>query len=129
MKIVKEYPPNIHEIKTALPIKDGDVFCYGDFIYNPSGNELPPDIIFHENIHKKQQENQQPAVWWTRYLEVKSFRAEKELEAYRGQYKFIKENYLAKAHKEALDELALNFSSMYGLGISFNQAKTLIRKL
>lgn len=51
MQIKNEYPPNFTDINLHFPYKDGYVYCYGDTIYNPSGKDIPEDVIFHEVIH------------------------------------------------------------------------------
>lgn len=131
MKILKQKPPNYNELQRFFPLDLPDyvpLFPYGDIIYNPSGKEIPEDVIFHEEIHQKQQ-GDNPEKWWQRYMIDKDFRLAQELEAYAGQYNFIKKCYNNKAVKEALDELADNLSSpLYQLDISFEKAKTLIRK-
>lgn len=127
MKIIHWFPPNYEEIKSALPIKKGNIYAYGNFIYNPSGGEIPEDIIVHEGVHQRQQ-GKEPDVWWKRYLTDHDFRRDEEVEAYRVQYSFIKKHYPSKAHKEALNELAENLSTLYNLNITKSEAETLIRK-
>ena len=125
MEIKKEYPPNFNLIKTVFPYENGRIYCYGETIYNPSGKTIPEDIIFHESIHAKRQEN--PEEWWNRYLTDKQFREEEELIAYANQYLFIKSVYPAKLQKQALDELATNLSLLYNLSITRPQAESKIR--
>lgn len=124
-----EYPPNYEEIKRVMNPPKNALFPYGDILYNPGGKKIPEDIIFHEEIHGKQQrEYTDPSFWWQKWLYNNDFRLEQERQAYGKQYKFIKDNYPVKAHKEALDELATNFSTLYKLNINKHQAETLIRK-
>lgn len=126
MKTVTANPPNIDLIKIALPITKENIYCYGDTVYNPSGNEIEKDIYYHEAIHSIQQDKK-PEAWWNRYLTDKHFRLDQELEAYAHQYNFIKKHYPPKAHKPALDNLADNLSRMYNVQINFAQAGSRIR--
>ena len=125
MEISNEYPPNFAVIKQILPVTEDTIYCYGETIYNPSGKTIPEDIIFHESIHSKRQKD--PEQWWSRYLTDKRFREEEELIAYANQYLLIKRVYPAKFQKQALDELANNFSSLYNLSITQPQAESKIR--
>lgn len=129
MKIVHSTPPNIEIIKLTLPVKGDEVFCYGDTIYNPSGNEVPAEVEYHEHIHSKQQ-GDNPEMWWYNYLTSKSFRLAQELEAYGEQYRFISKHIkIQKLVNEALERIALALSGKeYGNLISFGEAKSKIRR-
>lgn len=129
MKILNTYPPNYAEIQRAIdPPKDA-VFPWGDKIFNPSGEEIPPDIQWHEQVHLKQQKNfPNPEIWWFKWMNDKDFRLQEELQAFVSQLLFIKKLYPAKAVKEALEEMAENLSKNYKLDITKSQAHTLIRK-
>ena len=129
MKIVKGSPPNIHAIRLAgMVVDDNSVFCYNDTIFVPSGKELSPDIEYHERIHSQQQDGNAEQ-WWNRYLSDKEFRKSQELEAFIGQYLFIKKHVPTKIAEEWLEEMAHILSSpQYALTLTFYQAKTLIRK-
>lgn len=93
MEIKDKYPPNIQKIRETFSSYTFDnsqtFFAYLPYIYNPSGIEIPTDLLFHESIHLKQQGNN-PEQWWDKYLSDAKFRLEQELEAYRQQYKFAK---------------------------------------
>lgn len=129
MKIIKSWPPNIEEIRQAgLEVNEESVFCYGNDIYCLNGKEPRADILFHENIHIKQQKGN-PEVWWTAYLQDRDFRFREELEAYTGQYLFIKRNLKNKAVKEYLDIISEALASpQYKLGLTKSQTETAIRK-
>ena len=127
MQIKNTYPPNWEQIKLFNPPKNA-VFPYGDIIYNPSKEEIPPDIQFHEQIHQEQQRKfPSPDLWWQKWRMDKDFRKEQEVHAFGEQLKFVKKFYPAKASKEALDEMANNLSNNYKLNISKHQAESLIR--
>lgn len=129
MKIVNTQPPNIELIRAVLAPRSDAVFCYGGVIYNPSGKELLPDIIHHEEVHKRQQ-GDAPDLWWTCYLTDRDFRMVQELEAYGAQFKFAKDaGVKGKMADWLLDNLASALSSDYGLDISFGEARSKIRNL
>jgi len=128
MKIINTIPPNYEEIKKVInPPKDA-LFPYGDNLYNPSGEEVPADIQFHEAVHiKSQKQFTDPKLWWQKWLMDKDFRLKEELLAYQAQLNFIKHTYPAKAVKEALYEMAENLSNNYKLNIPIHRAESLIR--
>lgn len=129
MKVVKDFPPNFSEIKSVLNPDSTMVYTYGNIVYNPSGGEIPADIEYHETIHQKQQSfYTDPSFWWALYLNDKRFRLEQELEAFYGQWQFVKRSLPSKIAEECLDELAFNLSKLYNLAINRHQAKTLLRK-
>ena len=125
-----KFPPNFPQIKQTLGYYEGNIYPFGDIIYNPKGDEIPPDVIFHEEVHKGQQSiYSSPLMWWTKYLLDKQFRQEQEVEACSKQYLFVKNTLGSKVAKECLDECAENLShKRYKLNLTFHQAHTLIRK-
>ncbi len=128
MKIVKDWPPNIDTIRLFLKPNKGAVFCYGDTIYNPSGKELTADVIYHEEVHSKQQ-GDNPEAWYTEYLRNPAFRLREELEAYGQQWLFVKEKVKdAKLREWIKENMALALSGEeYGTLISYGQAESKIR--
>lgn len=130
MKILHIHPPNIKTIMKKFPdvaTIPGIVYTYGNTIYNPSGGDLPDHLIHHERIHIIQQKLITPKVWWQQYLDDENFRLEQELEAYRGQYDFIKIHYNREQRRALLDKLATDLSSgMYGKILDKKMAKELI---
>lgn len=128
-EIKNEYPPNYQLLVDEFNPPKTTVFVYGDTIYNPSGDEIPPDVVVHEKVHMKQQkEFATPDLWYTKYIYDKSFRLEQEVEAYATQYQFLKRNGLpAQGLKEALHEFGKALANDYKTGIDTYKAKTLIR--
>lgn len=128
MEIINNWPPNIEDIKQALEINEKCVFCYGDKIYAPDAHEIPPEIIYHESIHSKQQGNN-PKEWWYKYLLNKGFRLDQEIEAYAKQLAFVKKYTNSKRTEIELEEEAKALSGKeYGNLLTFDEAKTFIRK-
>lgn len=129
MKIIKEYPPNIEEIKKVFDIEGKPVvFTYGEVLYNPTGGEIPQHLLVHEETHTKQQ-GDDPAGWWRKYISDQKFRLDQELEAYKKQYKFYCMQTANRNKRfELLQRIARDLSSkVYGNIISFNDAFKLIR--
>lgn len=123
MKIVVGNPPNIEEIIKHFPDRPTNtVYCYGDTLYNPDGNQVPEDVVYHEYIHSKQQTD--PEVWWKRYLIDPEFRKNQEVEAYSAQYEYIKKHVGKKVSDIMLNDFAQNLSDpMYSLGITQSEAR------
>ena len=105
MQIIKAFPPNIDQIRKHLPkVADTMVFTWGYVIYTPSGYQLEPGLIRHEQHHADQQaEYGTQSVWgkivlpryriqkwWKRYLEEPAFRLSQEIPAYQLQYREYK---------------------------------------
>lgn len=130
--ISKDFPPNIEQLKQFFPINENThpIFTYGDTIYAPYHEQIPQDIIEHENVHIKQQKQfTSPDVWWNKYMLDKQFRLGQELEAYNHQYLWIKSKSNGRIAGEALVEMACNLSSpLYQLDITFNQAERGIKQ-
>lgn len=129
LEIRNEWPPNIDLIRLALPVPEHATFCYGKYLYNPSGKKVPEEIIYHESIHERQQGNDIDG-WWARYLTDKDFRFNQELEAYREQYQLLKKAGMrGKILEYALDSMAEALSGeAYGSLLSFGSARCKIRK-
>lgn len=129
LKIIKDFPPNIEEIRKRFKLHPGIIFTYAPNIYNPDNGTLDVPLIVHEETHIKQQKNS-PKEWWSQYLSDDSFRLQQEVEAYQSQYQSMLEvykdkNYLAKrVHQIAIDLS----SSIYGNILSYREAKNLITK-
>ncbi len=129
IKIINKNPPNIDEIRRIINPPSNAIFAWGDTIYQPNKEDIPADIIYHEQIHcQRQKKYLDPEIWWTKWLYSKEFRQEEEILAFAAQLEFIKKYYPNKAVKEALDEMAENLSANYKLNITKSQAATLIRK-
>ncbi len=90
--------------------------------------QIPPEKVVHELEHIKQQKKTGVNLWWELYLNKDSFRLEQEVEAYRAEYNFIKDNIKDKnARFEYLYELSRALSSsQYGNMVTFDEAQKLI---
>lgn len=95
------FPPNWDIIRAALPhANETHTFCYGHTIYVPDGHDLLPDIVYHEQIHMRQQ-GSDPQGWWIRYCTNERFRLSQELEAYGEQYRLVKDRLNEEADRLA----------------------------
>lgn len=130
MKTSKELPPNYEMIKLAFPKCEESkaVFCYGDTLHNPFGINITADLIYHEAIHTKQQGND-PARWWQTYCLDKEFRFSQELEAFQGQYRFVKRSVKDREMLNwFLNKLATSLSSeLYGSLCEHSDARKYIK--
>ena len=131
IKIINENPPFLLKLITAgmNPQRD-TIFPYNPVIYNPSGLDIPADIMIHEAVHIKQQ-GKNPQAWWDRYILDKGFRLQQELEANQEQYKFIcKIKKDRNERARALVAIARNMAgAVYGNMITTNKAIEEIKKL
>ena len=129
MKILQANPSNLHKIlKAGLKPSNKTIFTYGDTIYNPSGEDIGPLLMKHEETHSRQQGND-PEEWWAKYLESTDFRLEQELEAYQSQYRAAK-SIVRDRNKlfNFLKALATDLSGeMYGNVLTFQDAITKIK--
>ena len=128
MKIIHQRPPNYKELKEKFEFDDKiTVFAYGDKLYNPSRLRIPIDVMVHEKVHQRQQEEIGVEVWWRKYLDDVEFRLSQEMEAYRTQYGFVRSKYGER--EDYLGKLAdVLCSPVYGNIINKEQALNGIRE-
>jgi len=132
MKIVIANPPILNKVIAAgmNPDMTRTIFTYGDTIYNPANLELSQDLIIHEQTHRDQQ-GDEPELWWDIYIKDPAFRVKKELEAYGAQYVFYCKNAGNRNKRRTfLFEIAKDFASpTYGGIISVAEAQEKIKNL
>ena len=129
--ILNEQPPNLLQIQMAGMRPQFDtLFPWSPDFYNPSGVDIPADIMIHEAVHIRQQ-GKNPQAWWDKYILDKGFRLEQELEANKWQYKFIcKIKKDRNERARALVAIARNMAgAVYGNMITTNKAIEEIKKL
>ena len=96
-KISNDYPPK-RIYKKALRLfgrdtinfKKGTTFTVGNTIY--CAIPVPKDLLTHELTHIKQQAAMGWRKWWRKYFKDAEFRYSQEIEAYRNQYNWVKNN-------------------------------------
>lgn len=77
----------------------GMVITYGDTIY--CKDDLRDDIIAHEAVHIRQQTvDMDKDVWWDRFFADPVFRLEQEVEAYRAQIVWARDNWTRQQRRE-----------------------------
>ena len=115
MDILREYPPNYDEIVHRIPeaAQDDVIFAYSPYVYVPSGRHLTGALQSHEAVHLQQQQDD-PAGWWERYLDSVFFRFGQELEAHRAEYAWWKKWRPQKAQKAKRLIAARLRSPLYG---------------
>lgn len=101
-KIIKEHPPIYDKIiEAGMSPSSTAIYAYDGSIYNPSGKEIPDDIIAHEKVHLKQQDSGSD-YWWSRYLDDQYFRIDQEAKAYAVQYDFLCIKYHDRNHRNKM---------------------------
>lgn len=130
--IIEEQPPKnlCDRIRAAGmgfdPAKT--VFTYDGAIYNPAKLKLPPDLVFHEETHIRQQASMGADAWWDRYLADPLFRIRMEAEAYGRQWAYYCKNKKSRDRQlQMLVTLAsLLAGPMYGSMITPEGASKMI---
>jgi hypothetical protein len=90
--ILVERPPNFEQILKAFPdaAKPGVIFAYGEYVFNPSGGDIPAPLLAHESVHLSRQTGpgkMSPEIWWALYIEDNAFRYREELLAHAAEYR------------------------------------------
>ena len=135
VKVTTEKPPQwiLDEVKEKFGVvwDSGVIFTYGDVI-STSGGKMTEDLLAHESHHTVQQREFGGAdKWWREYLDNPQFRYEQELECYRKQYKWLKENEPnGMLRSQFLSHYAKSLSGeMYGKVCTYEEAKERITNL
>lgn len=132
MRVSREYPPNIDQIRKYVDLGDKALFMtFGDTLYNPSGVEVSEHIMVHERKHSVQQLEYPggPEAFCDRYFTDRKFRLDMEAEAYQAQYAFLCSVVPDRNSRASiLSKLALDLASpLYDAGITQSEARELIR--
>lgn len=121
---VKDFP-YLERYKTQFSINEEEVaFPYKGKIY--SNTELPTELLEHEKVHFKQQEEIGDDKWEEEYLTNPQFRVNMEVEAYKKQLTYFTQN------KDIFDlartQMAKVLSSpMYGNILTYKEAYSLLK--
>jgi len=133
VKIINDYPPQWEKIKAAFPgavASRSVLITIGNVIYNPFNVEMRDDLIEHEKVHMRQQDqyNLNPDQWIEEYLNNPKFRLSVEIEAYREHLKFLHRKIVGKTFKKAIKHYARALSStVYGNVCSYEFALEQLR--
>lgn len=135
----KEIKPNILHEKPPAHIYDravelfgvnfdtGVVFAVGHTIYTKF--DMTPDLLEHELVHVKQQEEMGIEIWWERYFTDVPFRLSQEIEAYQTQYRWIERHFKDRNARHYYLNAFAGFLSgpMYGNLMSHSEAMKVIK--
>lgn len=126
MKIEHTKPAIYDRCKEAFGVDwdKGVIITYGDTVYCKV--ELPDHLIAHEQTHIAQQQAYGVDKWWDRYFIDKEFRLSQEIEAYRNQAKFLKNNYRRQSRREIMRQIYKDMAKYYGGMCSEEEAEKLL---
>lgn len=131
---VKGLPPNFDEILKVFPAAAGvnTIFAFGDRIFVPSGNQLPPELLAHEQVHGYRQTESAGGIdkWWRKYLEDEVFRQTEELVAHAVEYRaYCTTSQDRNDRSRYLSQMARRLASpLYRLGMTEREATGMIKK-
>ncbi len=126
--ISHERPKIFDKFEHAFGVKwdDGIVIAWDGQIF--SKNEIPPDLLEHEQVHLDQQSALGKEKWLKAYLRDPKARFEFEKEAYLKQVALIKRVVKQKNNLYlCIREVAQDFcSSLYGYELSLDEAMKIL---
>lgn len=132
MKIIKTPPPNWADIQKLFPVKweDQVIVTYYPNVYCVTGH-ISQFKLVHEGVHLEQQKRMGVQQWWTRYFNDPKFRLDQEVEAYRAEAKYLRDNphlTVRDQRRSYLRQIVEQLSSeMYGRLVTKAQAEKLIK--
>ena len=131
LEVVDARPPNFDAIVAVLPhaADPGVMFAYGDKVYFPGGKgPLTRELDAHERVHLLRQENE-PDLWWRRYLSDPEFRFIEEAIAHGAEYSTYCKRHLNPIKRaQFLRQIAQRLASpLYGVGITLEKAMLAVR--
>jgi len=127
VEIIKEYPPNWDQIVAAFNPGPNILVAYGGKIFNPAGNDIPPELLAHEKMHIWQQSTTTAVIWWEKYISDKIFRLSQELQAHRAEYNYLIENGNRNDRRKAMKTISNRLAGpLYNYMIKPAEAKKLI---
>lgn len=113
----------LKEFSKFFPITQSTIIAYDNVIYT-NREELPEDIIIHEQHHFKQQKEHGLNTFTKKYLNDREFRLKIEGDAYKIQLDSIKNKELKLAvKKDIINNLT---SGLYG-NVTMEEAKDLLK--
>lgn len=115
MEVRRERPPIFDRANDVFDLQGGEIFCWGNIIYNPSGGHIGIELMEHEKVHRAQQGDDVEG-WWDLYLESAEFRLEQEMEAHIREYRvYCLRHKLSVDRQEYLEMISERLASpMYG---------------
>jgi hypothetical protein len=127
MKILTTKPPNWQRIADTFPVDWNSIII----AYYPNihcGVEVSNQKQAHEEIHLSRQRDLGVDLWWEYYLTNPSFRLNEEVEAYKVEVAWVKENIATRNQRRfLLDKIYSDLSgSVYGFICSYDEAKRML---
>lgn len=128
---IKGHPPNIDAIVEVFPLaaKPGVIFAYGDRIYVPSGNILPPELVAHETVHCRRQQQRGVEIWWHAYLLDPIFRYKEELLAHAAELQCLIAQDPSGKRRHLLHIAKKLAAPLYRMGATRDQARKDLKEL
>lgn len=130
MKVVNDWPPNIDYLEEKYPAlrTRKPYICYGDTIYNMTGEDVPKHVHVHEEVHSGRQLSYPGGVdaYIERYATDKDFARDEEVLGYAAELQYL----IAQDRKQLSSHLHKVSSKLadpfYGFNLSVAQARALI---
>lgn len=90
-EVQNKHAPIHFNLCAMLGMNPEILITYGKTIYNIHAVRIEPEMLVHEKVHMEQQNNndEDAALWWGKYLRDPKFRVEQEAQAYTGQYCYV----------------------------------------
>lgn len=120
---VKDFPL-LNKYKETFPVDENTAFAYNHVIY--TDKPLTPDLIIHERVHFKQQDEIGLDNWITEYFRDVNFRVKMEVEAYKEQVKYFAGNKDLQDMVRVHCAKALS-SNLYGNILTYKEAYQQLR--
>jgi hypothetical protein len=110
----------LEKYRLLFPIDDTTAFPYNHIIYTNSPELITPEIVLHEEVHFKQQDEIGLDNWVEMYFTDVNFRTKVELEAYKAQVSYF-------TNKDIKDMIRVQCakalsSPMYGNILTYKEA-------
>ncbi len=138
-EIIQDYPPLYNRMARAFNLhpNDGVIFSWGDRIYNPSDQAIPPQLVEHDAVHGERQlcfiagcqaSEANIRAWWREYIKSWEFRLNEEIPAHRAEYQWLMANGNRRERRAALKRTAARLAApLYGGMITSSAAMDILK--
>ncbi len=113
--------PLLEKYKAVFPVNENTAFPYNHVIYTDKPESITPDLLIHEEVHFKQQDEIGLDTWIDNYFNDIAFRIKMELEAYKAQIKYFKDDKNTQDMIRVECAKALS-SNLYGNVLTYKEA-------
>ncbi len=113
--------PLLAKYQAKFPAGDDVAYPYNHVIYTDKPEMLTPELIAHEEVHFRQQDEMGLDNWVEKYFEDANFRTQVEIEAYKAQIKYFAGNRDIQDMVRVRCAKALS-SPMYGNILTYKEA-------